>query len=89
MPASEVPSERRRGSPSPNLASQWAGTVSSADAPASAGSVVDILGELAEDDVEWLLTAGRWRGASTSATRTASAGDQAESLGVVFSVWRE
>jgi len=41
------------------LTSQWAS--SSADAPAKVGSVVDILGELAEDDVEWLLTAGRCR----------------------------
>jgi histidine ammonia-lyase len=43
------------------LTSQWAGTFSSADASSSVGSVVDILGELAEDDVEWLLTVGRCR----------------------------
>jgi hypothetical protein len=58
MPACEVTPERRRGSRRPNLTSQWAEKFSSADAPASVGSVVDILGELAEDDVEWLLTAG-------------------------------
>ena len=54
-------SEWRRGLPCPNLTSRWAGTFGAADTPASVGSVVDILGELAEDDVEWLLTAGRCR----------------------------
>jgi hypothetical protein len=61
LPACEAALEKRWDSPSPNLTSQWACTFSSADASSGVGSVVDILGELDEDDVEWLLTVGRCR----------------------------